>query len=346
MEKHPELAPVLPLAAEPDPFADLPPYEPPTTGILSRIPASWVPYGELMRLHKPAGYYTFYFPHLYGTLYAALLAPSPPSFATLVKVNLYFLIGSILLRGAACTWNDALDAPFDRLNLRCRHRPCARGAVSFSAAVVFTAVQTIIGGAFLILLPPLCTIYAIPLTVLIGLYPLGKRFTNYPQILLGFTLAIGQFVGSAALDVDPLNKSLGMKRVGVAGLYLSNVLCAIVVDAVYAHQDLQDDIKAGVKSIAVAWQDSTKPLLWILTTIQVGSLAVAGIELNLGLAYQAVATGGTAAVSWTMVSKVQLDVPESCWWWFVHSIWFNGAALSGGLFASYLGLSLSSLYLV
>ena len=32
-----------------------------------------VPSAERMRLHKPVGYYAFSFPHLFGTLYAALV---------------------------------------------------------------------------------------------------------------------------------------------------------------------------------------------------------------------------------------------------------------------------------
>ena len=54
-------------------FPNLPPYHPPDAGFVSHLPSSVVPYAELMRLHKPAGYYAFYFPHLFGTLSSGLL---------------------------------------------------------------------------------------------------------------------------------------------------------------------------------------------------------------------------------------------------------------------------------
>ena len=47
------------------------PYTSPTSGLLSKIPRSWVPYAELVRLDKPAGTYYLFFPCLLSTLMAA-----------------------------------------------------------------------------------------------------------------------------------------------------------------------------------------------------------------------------------------------------------------------------------
>jgi 4-hydroxybenzoate polyprenyltransferase len=110
-----------------EPFPDLPLYQDPQTGFLSYLPTSRVPFAQLMRLEKPTGSYYFYFPHLFGTLHAAALLKAGPH---LLRVNLFFAVGTILLRSAACTWNDTIDAPFDRLVVRCRHRPVARRAIS------------------------------------------------------------------------------------------------------------------------------------------------------------------------------------------------------------------------
>ena len=81
------------------------------------------------------------------------------------------------MRGATCTWNDTVDAPFDRLVPRTKNRPVARGAVSPTAAHIFTAVQSIISLGILTLLPPVSFIYAIPAIVGWMLYPLAKRVT-------------------------------------------------------------------------------------------------------------------------------------------------------------------------
>lgn len=319
-----------------DLFASLPPYEPPKTGLLSTIPSWLVPYGELMRLHKPAGYYTFLFPHMYGSLLGALLAEDVPKPVDLLYTNLIFTVGSLFLRGAACTWNDAIDAPLDRQVLRCRHRPCARRAVTIEQAYGFTIIQSVFGAGLLLLLPSLCQLYATPLVLLLGFYAFAKRFTNYPQIVLGFTLAIGQWVGAAAVGVDVFSTENRQYLPATMCLYFSNALSAIIVDAVYSHQDLPDDLKAGVKSIAVAWQDKTKPLLWYLSTFQIIFLAFFGSLLDLGLGYNLLTVGGITAMNIAMVGTVQLDVPESCWWWFVNSIYLTGALLGGGMCMAYL----------
>ena len=326
----------VPLASSKDLFPDLPPYKPPT-GLVSYLPASLIPYAELMRLHRPAGYYAFYFPHLFGTLYAAAL--QSPDIVELLRVNFLFAVGSLVLRGAACTWNDTLDAPYDRLVARCRYRPVARGAVSPMAAHLFTLSQSILGAAILFQLPTTCLNPAALLIFTMGIYPFAKRVTNYPQVVLGFSLALGQLVGAAGMGLDPLQQTSPSIIYAMGCLYLSNVVNAIIYDAVYAHQDLKDDIKAGVKSVAVAWQSRTKPILCFLSAIEVALLGASGYFFDMGILYFASAVAGTATVLGGMIWTVRLDIPEDCWKWFKWSIWLTGTTLSGGLLAEYLTLA-------
>ena len=323
-------------APESNPFSHLPPYQPPKAGLVSYLPSSLIPYAELMRLHKPAGYYAFYFPHLFGTLYAACLLETTPSLVHLLKVNSLFAIGSIFLRGAACTWNDTLDIEYDRQVARCRHRPLARGAVSPTTAHLFTLAQSTIAALILYQLPSACWLSAIPLIVTMGIYPFVKRISNYPQVVLGFSFALGQLVGAAGMGFDPLSETRQEVIAGMACLYFSNVLNTIIYDAVYAHQDLQDDLKAGVKSVAVAWQERTKPILCVLSAVEVGLIGAAGYLFDLGLPYWTLAVFGTAAVLGSMIWRVRLDVSEDCWLWFKLLIWLTGGTLSSGLFAEYI----------
>ena len=311
-------------------------YQPPKAGLLSYLPEQVVPYAELMRLERPAGYFTFYFPHLYGTLYAALRLSPPPPLAQMIRLNLLFVVGSVFLRGAACTWNDIIDAPYDRQVARCRHRAIARRAVTPIAGFAFTLFQTTLGLTLLIRLPTLCGIYAFPLALLMAIYPFAKQFTNYPQIILGFSLALGQQVGAAAVGIDPLADSNPRAFYAMVSLYASNVLCAIIVDAVYSHQDLQDDMQLGLKSIATAWQDLTKPLLWLLALSQVLVLAAVGVLLDLGWEYLSPTVMGTAFVLGTMIRNVKLHEPTSCGWWFRNSIYLTGLTQASGLLMTYL----------
>lgn len=316
-------------------FPNLPPYNPPETGFVSYLPSYLLPYAELMRLHKPAGYYAFYFPHLFGTLYASAISSPRPEPYLLFQKNLLFIGGSLLLRGAACTWNDTLDADYDRQVARCRHRPVARGAVSPLAAHIFTLVQTAIGVAFLCQLPETCRLPAILLTATMAVYPLCKRVTHYPQVALGCSFALGQLVGAAGMGLD-VQQQEPYKIAGIGCLYLSNVVNTVIYDAVYAHQDLEDDLKAGVKSVAVAWRDKTKSILCLLSLAEVGLLGAAGFLLGMGFFYYVAAVAGTAEVLATMIRKVRLDVPDSCGNWFKWTIWLTGGTLSLGLLGEYI----------
>ena len=174
------------------------------------------------------------------------------------------------------------------------------------------------------------------LVVTLALYPFAKRVTNYPQVVLGFSLALGQLVGAAGMGLDPLLEARSEVIAGMVCLYLSNVVNTIIYDAIYAHQDLKDDVKAGVKSVAVAWRERTKPIICFLAAVEVGLIGGTGYQVGLGTNYFACAVAGTASVLGFMIWSVKLDVPSSCWRWFKWTIWLTGGLLSSGLLAEYL----------
>lgn len=51
----------------------------------------------------------------------------------------------------------------------------------------------------------------------------------------------------------------------------------VVYDTIYAHQNLKDDLKAGVKSVAVACQGRTKLFLSFPSILEVGLLGAVGL---------------------------------------------------------------------
>ena len=311
-----------------------PTYSPPKSGIVSYFPSAWVPYGELMRLDKPAGIYLFYLPHLVGTLYAACILDPKPQLPSLVKTDLIFFLGTVFMRGSACSWNDNLDQDYDRQVFRCKTRPIARGAVSTAKGHAFTALLTAIAFAFLLLLPSECVYYAVPSIFLLWLYPFGKRFTDYPQIILGLQISVGVLMGAVAMGVDPV---LEPERIqgSMCALYTSFVAWTVLYDTVYARQDIKDDAKAGVKSMAVTFQHWTKPLLWLCATIQVGLLVLAGVLANMGASYFTVACGGTALSIVVMLQNVKLEEPADCMWWFKNACWHVGIPVVTGLIGEY-----------
>lgn len=171
-----------------------------STGWLALIPAAWVPYAQLVRLDRPNGFWYFYLPHPFGSLHAATYLGAPAM--SLLYTNLILLVGTLSMQGATCTWNDILDARFDRLVPRCKNRPVACGAVSPTSAHVFNVVQSVISLGILNLLHPINSICAIPAIVGWVLYPLAKRITDYPQVGPGFPIAWGIFMGSDAIGAE------------------------------------------------------------------------------------------------------------------------------------------------
>ena len=318
-------------------FSDLPTYTAPTTGLFSYLPPSLIPYAELIRLDKPAGTLYLYFPCLFSTFLAAPLLNPVPSPSALFSVNMSFLLGCIIFRGAACTWNDTLDRDLDRQVARTRLRPLARGALTATQGHAFTAAQVALGtGILLAAFPTACIPYALPSVAVIAAYPLMKRVTNYPQLVLGFCWAYGAVMGFPALGIDIFAPGNEMMLWAAGSLYASGICWTLVYDYIYAHQDVKDDAKVGIKSIAVRHGKNTKILLSIFAAGQVGLLGATGVIVGADPLFYVGAVGGTGIVLATMIRRVNLKVPRDCWWWFTWGALLTGGAIGSGCIGNYL----------
>ncbi|KAL2265336.1 hypothetical protein VTJ83DRAFT_6436 [Remersonia thermophila] len=319
-----------PLAADPN----LPAYQPPKTGLLSFLPASWVPYAELTRIDKPTGAYYLYFPCVFSTLLAAPLATPIAAPSAVLGTSLLFLTGAVIMRGAGCTINDLWDRNLDPHVARTRLRPLARGAVTPFQAIVFTGGQLLAGLAVLLQFPWECFFYATPSLLFVATYPLAKRVTYYPQFVLGLTFSWGAIMGFPALGVDLLTDAPA--QAAAALLYLSNVAWTVLYDMIYAHMDVRDDVKAGIKSIALKHGARTKQVLTGLALVQVGLLAGAGAAVGAGPAFYIGSCGGALVTLGVMIRRVNLKSVSDCWWWFVNGCWITGGVITAGLAADYL----------
>jgi 4-hydroxybenzoate polyprenyltransferase len=297
------------------------------------LPDSWIPYAQLMRLDRPAGFYAFYFPYIIGLVYGACISDSHIPFTYLIRLSSFFIAWSIILRGASCTWNDNIDQDFDRAVTRCKNRPIARGAVSTFQGHIFTVFQVIIGALLLSFLPVNCTYDAIVISILFTIYPFGKRFTNYPQLILGFPFAGAIVMSCHALGLNPLSEKNGVATIC---LVLANVCWTMIYDTIYAHQDLKDDLKAGVKSMAVRFQDHTKPLLSVLAVSQSLLLIIVGLDLGLSALYFLISCVANGIFLAAAIVMVDLNKPSSCAWWFKMGFWMSGVSMAFGFLTDYL----------
>ena len=309
-------------------------YKPPETGLISKLPRSWIPYAELMRLDKPAGTYYLFFPCLFSTLLAAPIAQPMASSEQIVATTALFFTGALVMRGGGCSINDLWDRNLDPHVERTRLRPIARKAITPRNAIIFTGFELLAGLGILLQFPTQCLYYGIPSLVLVATYPLAKRVTNYPQVVLGLAFSWGAIMGFPALGVDVLADSSAL--LAASALYASCVAWTVNYDMIYAHMDIKDDVNAGIKSIALAHEHNTKTVLSGLSVLQIGLLAAAGLAAGAGPVFFVASCGGAATTLTTMIYRVELKSVQNCWWWFRNGCWITGGTISAGLLGDYL----------
>ncbi|RMZ80266.1 hypothetical protein DV738_g2863, partial [Chaetothyriales sp. CBS 135597] len=309
-------------------------YSPPTRGLISKLPASWIPYAELIRLDKPAGTYYLYLPCLFGTLLAAPMATPVSTPLEVVSTASLFFAGALIMRGAGCTINDLWDRNLDPHVERTRLRPIARRAIDPPKAIVYLGFQLLAGLAVLLQFPTSCLFYGIPSLVFVTAYPLAKRVTNYPQFVLGLTFSWGAMLAFPAMGVDLLSNSAALAA--AAALYASSVTWTLNYDMIYAFMDIKDDPNAGIKSMAQVHTNDAKRVLYVLSATQIGLLGLAGYCAGAGPLFYLVSCGGGAVALTTIARKVKLDDPKDCWWWFRNGAWLTGGTISLGMFVDYL----------
>ena len=153
-----------------------------------------------------------------------------------------FAVGSVVMRSAGCVVNDMWDRDLDRQVTRTAGRPLASGALRLRDAAVFLAVLLATGLVVLLQLPLLAQALGVGSLLLVALYPLAKRVTWWPQVMLGLTFGWGAPMGFAAAS--------GHLTLAAGLLYAAAICWIVGYDTIYAHQDREDDALIGIRSTA------------------------------------------------------------------------------------------------
>jgi 4-hydroxybenzoate polyprenyltransferase len=210
---------------------------------LEQAPKTWRPYLQLMRLDRPIGAWLLFWPCVFGLALGALAQ----DLGFLGQTNDWrllalFAVGTVVMRGAGCTYNDIVDRDIDARVARTRGRPLPSGAVSLRAAWIFLAAQCTIGLIILLCLNWFSVALGAASLILIALYPFMKRITWWPQAWLGLTFNWGALLGYAAMT--------GGLAAQTFMLYAGCFFWTLGYDTIYALQDAEDDALIGVKSTA------------------------------------------------------------------------------------------------
>lgn len=229
------------------------------------------PYLALSRIDKPIGTWLLYWPCAWSIVLASHtlgLSYTTPLFYTLL-----FGVGAVVMRGAGCTINDMWDVKMDRMVERTKSRPLAAGDITQFQALCFLGVQLSAGLAVLVNLNLYSILLGASSLGVVVLYPLMKRVTYWPQLVLGFAFNWGAMLGWSAV-------AGAVDWAVVLPLYTGSILWTLVYDTIYAHQDKTDDVHAGVKSTALLFGDKTKPML---SAFSAGTIGLFGYSASLAL---------------------------------------------------------------
>ena len=227
-------------------------------------------YARLMRLHRPIGIWLLLWPTLWGLWIAGHGQP-------MEKLLIIFVIGTIVMRSAGCIVNDFADRSVDPYVKRTSDRPLATGEVSSHEAFIVFAGLLIVALSLVLTLNRFTQILSVIGLAITVIYPFTKRFISTPQFMLGIAFAWGVPMAFAA--------HLGeVPRVGWL-LFLGAIVWGVIYDTEYAMADREEDLKIGVRSIAILFGDLDKMLLWTLQVIFFGTLVLVGKGEGLGFWY-------------------------------------------------------------
>ncbi|KZT06656.1 UbiA prenyltransferase [Laetiporus sulphureus 93-53] len=269
-------------------------------------PPVWRSLLRLTRLHLfPLGSDLAFWPSAWGLTLSACATGLPPK--QLANVSFWFFVGGTLRHSAGCIWNDICDREYDRQVERTKSRPIASGAISVPSALMLYLAHVLACISLLMQAGPDATrIGLVSLVLLDVLYPFMKRWTSWPQVILGITSAIGVPVGW----VTVAGKSTGEQV--VAALFVGCICWTIYCDTIYACQDRHDDLKAGVHSTALLFGNYVRPVCAIFAAIFVACMATAGALNGQGPLFFIITVLGTAVTLAWQVATVDLDNGADC----------------------------------
>ena len=285
---------------------------------LNRLnPRAW-DFIQLTRMDKPIGIYLLLWPTLWALWIAAKGVPSP-------GILLIFVFGVILTRSAGCVINDFADRKVDGHVKRTEQRPLVSGKISSKEALVFFAL--LMGISFLLVLCTNATTVWLSFggLALAASYPFMKRYTYYPQVVLGAAFSWGMPMAFTA-QTDSLPAAAWL-------LYIANLLWTVAYDTYYAMTDRDDDLKIGVKSTAILFGDADRVIILGLQGLSLGCLLLASVQFDLGGWFHLGLLVAAGCYLWEFWYTRNRE-PQRCFQAFLHNHW-AGLAIFVGIVLNY-----------
>ena len=266
-----------------------------------------------MRFDKPIGTFLLLAPTLWGVVLANQGAPR-------LRLLAIFVAGAVIMRAAGCIANDLADRNLDGHVERTRLRPLVTGALTVREAVVLLLLLLATALVLVTLTNPLTVQLSVAGAALALVYPLMKRVTHLPQIVLGLAFSWSIPMAFAA--------SINALPDGLWWLFTANLLWTVVYDTQYAMVDREDDLSIGIKSTAILFGDLDVRIIGALQCLCLLAFWRCGIAFSLGpMYYLAVAAVGLlfARHLWLIRER---DI-QQCFAAFNQSKWIGFIILVG-----------------
>lgn len=275
--------------------------------------SKWRGFFELMRFDKPIGTFLLMAPTLWGLVLANRGYPS-------LNLLIIFVFGAIVMRAAGCIANDLADRNLDGHVERTRYRPLVTGAVSVREATSVLLVLLMMALSLALLTNRLTVLLSLLGALLAVVYPLMKRFTHLPQIVLG--LAFSWSIPMA------FSASLNALPDALWWLFLANLLWTVVYDTQYAMVDREDDLAIGIKSTAILFGRLDTRLIALMQLACIAAFWACGQAFGLGPAFYTSVCMVAALFIWHLYLIRDRDVAK-CFTAFNQSKWIGLIVLLG-----------------
>lgn len=231
-------------------------------------------YGRLLRMKS---YWVY--PMLFLPTWCALWMASSSTINN-ISLALLFAIGSFLMRSVGCIINDIVDRKIDQQVIRTQNRPIASGEVSVFEGIKLIMILLILGVIILLSLPNRVLFIGGFAIIMITLYPFSKRFTHVPQLILGLTFNLGVLIAWLSVSYEHIFQMIM--------LYIGFAVFTFAYDTIYACQDLQDDLAAGIQSFPVLLTkkgENIQNAVWQLYKVSGMCIAIAGLGMNMNFSF-------------------------------------------------------------
>ena len=279
----------------------------------------WNALWRLMRFDRPIGILLLLWPTLWALWIAGDGSPS-------TKNILIFCTGVVLMRAAGCIMNDVADRNFDPHVERTRCRPLASGELTVREALIAFFVVMLLAFGLVLMTNELTIKLAFAGALLASTYPFFKRWTHFPQVILGLAFGWGIPMAFAA--------ETGQIASVAWLILLINVIWSVIYDTLYAMVDREDDVSIGLKSTAIMFGRSDLLIIRVLKILMIALLVLLGLKLQFSWPWF---TG--VAIAAVLFARQQYLVRnrdrDACFNAFLNNNWV-GVAIWTGLLATYL----------